>query len=123
MERTQPAYDMSDPMSSRHDLGRTAVQTMTGTRLTGLDGPVSGLIFLLRNADVHIGRDSDSDVALTADPTVSRLHAQVLQKDGVHVLVDAGSSNGTFVNGVAVHECILAIGDVIQIGGSRFRYE
>ncbi|MEE2035001.1 FHA domain-containing protein, partial [Rhodococcus chondri] len=46
---------------------------------------------------VRIGRDDSMDVTVD-DPLVSREHAQIVWEDG-WFLVDAGSKNGTFVEG------------------------
>lgn len=47
-----------------------------------------------------VGRAESNDVRLD-DPSVSKLHARVLLgSDGVPLLVDAASTNGTFVDGV-----------------------
>lgn len=84
----------------------------------------------LTGSRVRIGRQSrrhpqapDIDLAgPPADPGVSRDHAQLLrQSDGLWVLVDTGSANGTYVNGsrerVARNALVpLAPGDRIRIG-------
>jgi hypothetical protein len=67
-------------------------------------GSLSTLVFPLRSA-VHIvtvGRASGNDVVIP-DPSVSRQHALLKQgEDGVFLMRDAGSSNGTTVNGNSV---------------------
>lgn len=55
--------------------------------------------------------------------SVSRFHAQIdRMPDGHHILRDAGSTNGTFVNGQRVTQCILSDGDIIQIGPFKLPY-
>ena len=71
---------------------------------------------------VAIGRNPDSDILLE-DPEVSRQHAEVRREEGVFVLVDLGSVNGTRVNGAGVDERTLQDGDVITIGGATIRFE
>ena len=69
-----------------------------------------------------IGR-GDADIVLD-QPLVSRRHAELLWQDGKHVLRDAGSAHGTYVNGRRVHgEQPLAPGDVVQIGTFRLTYD
>jgi hypothetical protein len=67
-------------------------------------GSLSTLVFPLRSA-VHIvtvGRASSNDVVIS-DPSVSRMHAMLKRgEDGVFLILDAGSSNGTTVNGISV---------------------
>ena len=56
-------------------------------------------------SDIHIvtvGRAPDNNIVIP-DPSVSRLHALVKRSDdGVFLLLDAGSTNGTAVNAAAV---------------------
>ncbi|MFZ2176667.1 MAG: FHA domain-containing protein [Rhodococcus sp. (in: high G+C Gram-positive bacteria)] len=74
---------------------------------------------------ITIGRSPSSDLALTADDEVSRLHA-VIECVGSHwtILDDGLSRNGTFVNGERLHgRRRLRQGDSIRIGGTRIRYQ
>ena len=50
------------------------------------------------------------------DVTVSRKHATIERRSGAFFVRDAGSLNGTYVNGERVEETRLASGDEIQIG-------
>jgi hypothetical protein len=65
-----------------------------------------------------LGRHPSCEVVVD-DPTVSRRHAQLLFSDGVWVLHDLGSLNGTTVNGVRVTRCQLRAGDHLSLGGQR----
>jgi FHA domain-containing protein len=47
---------------------------------------------------VTIGRSPDCDIVLDFS-YISRVHARVEVRDGRYVLIDSGSTNGTFVNG------------------------
>jgi DNA-binding response OmpR family regulator len=63
-----------------------------------------------------IGRSSDSDVVLDFN-YISRTHARIEYADSGFVVVDAGSTNGTFVNGRRISGAqALASGDHISIG-------
>lgn len=79
-------------------------------------GPNAGSTFLLTNDVTTIGRNTDSAVFLD-DITVSRRHATIERRDGdAFFVMDAGSLNGTYVNGEQVDETKLASGDEVQIG-------
>lgn len=62
--------------------------------------------FPLSNEESQIGRwDADNGIfpdvdldAFDADAKVSRRHARIIHKDGIHMVEDLGSTNGTFVN-------------------------
>ena len=65
-----------------------------------------------------IGRHPDSDVFLD-DVTVSRRHAEIRRgSDGFEIL-DAGSLNGTYVNGARVERGPLVEADQLQVGKFR----
>jgi pSer/pThr/pTyr-binding forkhead associated (FHA) protein len=92
-------------------------------RLTGIEGPCTGLTIELAAPVITLGREPDRDVSLSRDTAVSRRHAHVAFENGLHVLYDDGSSNGTYVNGVRITAQPLARGDVLQLGQSKFLYE
>ena len=68
-----------------------------------------------------LGRGAGVDLDLTADPAVSRHHARLVRhSDGSLSVVDAGSSNGTYLNGVRVRTPRpVASGDIIEIGSTK----
>ena len=82
-------------------------------------GPNAGSTFLLDADSTTVGRNTKSDVFLD-DITVSRAHAIFERRPaGEWFVRDAGSLNGTYVNGEQVDETKLATGDQVQIG--RFK--
>jgi len=71
-----------------------------------------------------IGRASDSDIVI-AESSVSKRHALLSRQPEGLVLIDLGSTNGSFVNGVQAppDEVVwLADGDVIALGSVVLRY-
>jgi hypothetical protein len=102
-------------------------RTVTSTRPARLvfvgDGPLRGQQFMLRPGVQSIGRSAEAAITL-ALPELSSEHA-LLFFDGAGVAVaDAGSRNGTSVNGEPVHERrALKPGDVLDLGGARLRFE
>jgi pSer/pThr/pTyr-binding forkhead associated (FHA) protein len=78
-------------------------------------GPNAGSTFLLETDSTAIGRDPGSQVFLD-DVTVSRKHAFVERRSGSWFVKDAGSLNGTYVNGEQADETALADHDEIQVG-------
>lgn len=65
-----------------------------------------------------VGRLSDN-VVLLDEGSVSGHHGEVVLADGVPLVRDLGSTNGTFVNGEPVTEAVLADGDEIHFGKIR----
>lgn len=81
----------------------------------------SGETFELPDGVTTVGRGAGVDIALD-DPSVSRLHCEIVRR-GLHVYVaDLGlSSNGTRVNGRPVGRRLLMEGDVLSFGVARSR--
>jgi serine phosphatase RsbU (regulator of sigma subunit)/pSer/pThr/pTyr-binding forkhead associated (FHA) protein len=70
-----------------------------------------------------VGRLPESEIFID-EPVVSRRHAEIFIAEGKHFVRDAGSRNGTFLNGKRVFQpAQLAPGSVITIGGSRIVFE
>lgn len=69
----------------------------------------------MSGAPIRIGRAPECELVLK-DNRVSRRHARLAARDGVLVLTDLGSTNGTRVNGSRVTEVVLGAGDTVQVG-------
>lgn len=92
-----------------------AVSPSEGPVLVVRKGPQLGEQFFIDRARLTLGRDPASDVFLN-DMTVSRMHAVIDCEADVVTITDAGSLNGTYVNGEVVESAVLENGDVVQIG-------
>ena len=69
-----------------------------------------------------LGRSSGANV-MVLDPEVSRLHARFESQRGIVYVSDAGSSNGTFLNGRRLDGAIeVRPNDTIDIGTTRVTY-
>lgn len=70
-----------------------------------------------------LGRGRDTQLTI-AHPTVSRHHCQVYELDGVLMVKDKGSLNGTFINGERIDgDRILRPGQTLTVGPLTFRAE
>lgn len=79
----------------------------------------------LSDTEIRIGRSpARSQIAFRDDITVSRFHAVLRLEGNRYRIYDAGSTSGTYVNGRAVPEYGLQLGDEdeIQLGAVRLRY-
>ncbi len=90
---------------------------MTGySRLVMTRGPQPGQTFLLDQDQVTLGRDPGNAIVIN-DPQVSRQHARITRQGDLMVIEDAGSTNGTFVDGMRLTGAhTLSNGDVIGLG-------
>lgn len=82
-------------------------------------GPGKGRQFPLDpERPMHIGRGSTCEVMLS-DPVCSRFHAIVLYEDGEWIIRDAGSRNGTLVNGQKIDSAQIVHQTTVSIGGTE----
>jgi len=72
---------------------------------------------------MRIGRDPEGEVVIAEDPTVSRRHAVIRAQAQGWVIEDAGSLNGTWVNGARIAQTTLEPGQLVQVGRSLLRVE
>jgi FHA domain len=81
----------------------------------------TGAVVSLSETVTTIGRGSGVDVRLS-DPSVSRLHAEIICRGPYAYVADLGlSRNGTRVNGRLVARRVLEDGDVLSFGTARCR--
>jgi hypothetical protein len=107
-------------------MGAAPAPVVSGPRLVATMGTYAGSIFPLLGPSMDIGRDAGNPIPLPNDTNTSRRHATVQMTNGQVVLVDNGSSNGTYVNGVRIASQApqpLRSGDEVNIGNTRFRFE
>ncbi|MEO8431387.1 MAG: FHA domain-containing protein [Acidobacteriota bacterium] len=101
--RRTPAADLKMPEGSKVSLAVIA-------------GPEAGRIFPVDKPRVIIGRQ-DADVSVE-DPEVSRQHAAIEIAGDRVLLLDLGSTNGTFVGDERVTEIALENQSEFSVGGS-----
>ena len=89
--------------------------------LTVLSGADEGIAMRLGERKIYMGRMAQSEFILT-DTNVSRVHAWIAYEQHRHVLYDAESRNGSFVNGVRITSQRLRDGDEIRLGTTALRY-
>ena len=64
---------------------------------------------------ITVGRDSGNDIEID-NPAVSGIHARIWLEDNVIYIEDAGSTNGTYVNGEKINKVALNENDEVLIG-------
>ena len=107
---------------------RTKIMSSMKTSSRGINYDLA-VISDLENAEVvlgerqvYFGRKNTNDFILE-DEGVSRIHAYISYERHRHILRDAGSLNGTFVNKKPVTRCELRNGDKILIGNTTLVYK
>ena len=69
---------------------------------------------------VVVGRKEDCDLRLD-HKSVSKMHCVIVKTDGLLLLRDLGSTNGTRVNGQRIRRAALLPNDQLSIAGCKFR--
>lgn len=88
--------------------------------LAVVDGPERGRNVSIAHGQARIGTAPGCHLALT-DPAVSRIHCEIsVSRQGIR-LQDRGSTNGTYVDGVRVHDAELRDGSTLRIGDTAVR--
>lgn len=107
-------FDKAMPQLSRTDELQAVVCVVEG-----LD---QGKRFVFGDNRVNIGRRENNELVLT-DKSVSRLHAYIIKEAGKHIVYDARSLNGTYLNEVRIIKQVLRAGDLIKVGNTILEYE
>ena len=84
-------------------------------------GPLSGLRFVIPKEGLVLGREPGRCTVVLPDDSISKDHAWVVPVDGGVVVIDRGSSNGTYVNSIdspRISKVLLRSGDRIYLGRS-----
>ncbi len=94
-----------------------------GFRLVAVGGYMDGRIYPIGDYEITFGRDPSSTIRFPADAKgVSRAHCKLFWKDGTLMLMDCGSSYGTFIQGgklQPMQPVPIKYGDIFFIGEKR----
>ena len=86
-------------------------------------GGLMGQRLPVKTPVVNLGRADYNDIVLP-DPSISTSHAKLQRREGVWMLVDLDSTNGTFVEGERVRgEAPLGPGAVVRLGDVQLLFE
>ena len=86
-------------------------------------GGLMGQRLPVKTPVVNLGRADYNDIVLP-DPSISTSHAKLQRREGVWVLVDLDSTNGTFVEGERVKgEAPLGPGAMVRLGDVQLLFE
>jgi DNA-binding NtrC family response regulator len=103
--------------------GKTVARRLHKIRVTVVNGPDKGSSFEGAQDEIRIGNGESNDLTLR-DPSTSRRHLTLrLSPEGIRV-IDSGSTNGTFLNDLRIHDIVLS-GEAheLSVGSTRIRIE
>jgi hypothetical protein len=75
----------------------------------------------LENSPFRIGRAESADLRVES-AEVSREHAEIVERNGIWLIRDLGSTNGTQVNGKLITETLLSDGDILKIAATEMNF-
>ena len=91
--------------------------------LTILSEELKGKRFELTEQVYTVGRSDKQKISIPVT-TISSLHCELVKApDGSYAVKDAGSTNGTRINGVKITAQKLTDSDILQIGGVELMYK
>jgi EAL domain-containing protein (putative c-di-GMP-specific phosphodiesterase class I) len=85
------------------------------------DGSGEARRVTIENFPFRIGRSETADLRIES-VQVSREHAEIVERNGMWLVRDLGSTNGTEVNGKTIHETLLADGDILKIAETELTF-
>lgn len=101
------------------------IEAPRSAALICISGRSIGQMFLLSKTESVIGRAPECDIFLD-DEGVSRHHAKVIRQDDTVILMDLGSTNGTYAEGERIQVVTLTDGAKVQVGTAtilQFRFQ
>lgn len=111
------------PPRGFHSPGSPGAREVSLASLLVRSGPLKGQRLPIRSAVANIGRGDYNDLVI-ADDSVSGGHAKLQRREGVWILTDQGSTNGTFVDGERVQgEYPLSPGATLRFGKVSMLFE
>lgn len=115
--------DGSDTLERRLDIVVTqGTPSPGGSFLLVVAGDNAGKLFPLNKPELLIGRSPNADIRIN-EKAVSHSHARIQLDNGVCMLRDLESTNGTFVNNELITGAVrLRGGDAVGIGSTTFTY-
>jgi len=75
----------------------------------------------IENFPFRIGRAETADMRVES-VEVSREHAEIVERNGMWLVRDLGSTNGTQVNGKPIKETLLSDGDILKVAQTELTF-
>jgi pSer/pThr/pTyr-binding forkhead associated (FHA) protein len=114
---------------SRHNPTTTTVTHITLSKKTTSkpslefysDGAGEARRVTIERFPFRIGRSEQADLRVDA-VEISREHAEIIERNGMWLVRDLGSTNGTQVNGKQIKETLLADGDILKLAETELTF-
>lgn len=94
-----------------------------GTRLVITEGPLTGTEIPLDGAQITLGRAADSTIVVDDDYASSR-HARIYESEGVWMVEDLGSTNGTWLDRARITApAVIPLSTSIRVGRTTLQMQ
>lgn len=94
-----------------------------GTRLVITEGPLAGTEIPLDGAQITLGRAPDSTIVVDDDYASSR-HARIYEAEGVWMVEDLGSTNGTWLDRARITApAVIPLNTSIRVGRTTLQMQ
>ena len=118
-----PPPPVAAPVTPPKPVMRSSGPTTTLATFLVRSGTLKGQRLMVRVPVVNVGRAEYNDLVIP-DDSVSSTHAKLQRRDGVWVLTDSDSTNGTWVDGERLQgESVLGPGAVVRFGEISVMFE
>ncbi len=86
-----------------------------------VDGQAKGMEYQITKTHTVLGRDKNADFPIN-DSLVSRQHVCIVYQEGIYILRDLESTNGTHMDGTSINQANLLHGDKFRIGDTTLQF-
>jgi pSer/pThr/pTyr-binding forkhead associated (FHA) protein len=118
-----PAAPVTSPPAAAPSPAHASASRAALAKFVVRSGALKGQRLMVKVPIVNIGRADYCDIVLP-DDSVSSQHAKLTRREGVWVLTDLGSTNGTLVDGEPVHGDIpIAPGAFVRFGDVQLVFD
>ena len=115
-----PAVEAVSPWAAASkENSPVAAADLASLCLYAATGPHEGRQFAIPSLPALIGRDTTAAILLDQDPSASRQHAELYEREGELWLRDLGSTHCTLVNDSLIADQALVLGDTVGVGQTR----
>ncbi len=113
--------DLTEDLRLRSGVVRVETRMKEADGVNGVLHLPNGQQMVLGEYLVTMGRLPGCTISFD-DPNISRVHAEIRPEGGGFTLIDAGSTNGTTVNGIRISSHRLLDGDRITLGATEVEF-
>lgn len=118
-DRTKP--DQDDTIRLQEKTESAEIPARLAASIIIRKGRKKGAEYSIVSGRTVLGRGKDADIIID-DPAVSRMHAAIEYTKSRFILMDLGSTNGTFIDGRSIKHADLSHGTTFRMGDTIIEF-